>query len=77
MKFEVYKQITPIRRREKWGWRLVADNGRIVAVAGEKFTSFTDASWSAIRVQEGAQYAAVITTPGGNVLRSPSSRIAP
>ena len=38
MKFEVYEVVTPLRS-ERWRWRVIALNGRIVAASSEGFFS--------------------------------------
>lgn len=38
MKFEVYEVVTPLKS-ERWRWRVIAPNGRIVAASSEGFFS--------------------------------------
>lgn len=37
-RLEVYKTRS-LRRSQRWAWRLVASNGRIIATSGEGYTS--------------------------------------
>jgi hypothetical protein len=39
MKFELYKTMSPV---PQWAWRLLATNGKIVAIGGESFHNFSD-----------------------------------
>lgn len=74
MKFEIYKKVTAFRRREHWGWRLVSANGKIVAVAGEKFATKDSAIAGAIAVQERSYTAPILMEVGGYVEKGPVSR---
>ena len=42
MEFIVTKKTSPVRRREKWSWKLVAGNGRTICTPHEKFVNKQD-----------------------------------
>lgn len=39
-----------VRRSQRWGWRLVAANGRTIAVSGEGYTVRSEALTMGLRV---------------------------
>ena len=49
---EVYRTRS-LRRSQRWGWRLVAKNGRIVAVSGEGYTDKATARQRGLTVADG------------------------
>jgi uncharacterized protein YegP (UPF0339 family) len=51
-KLEVYRSLTLVRS-QRWRWRLIANNGNIIATSGEGYTDRDHAEWMALRVVGG------------------------
>lgn len=51
-KLEIYRSAT-LLRSQRWRWRLIADNGNVIATSGEGYTDRSDAEWMARRVVGG------------------------
>ena len=58
-RFEAFEDLS-----DKWRWRLIAANGRVVATSGESFDSHTDALRAAATVRNLASTSAVESEPG-------------
>lgn len=43
MEFELYRAKRGLLRRNQWRWRLIADNGRVIATSGESYNNRSDA----------------------------------
>ncbi len=55
----IYRTLSP-RRSQRWAWRLVARNGRIVASSGEGYRHRSDAESMALMVARGEYRDAVV-----------------
>jgi uncharacterized protein YegP (UPF0339 family) len=51
-KIEVYRS-SSLRRSQRWRWRLIAENGNIIATSGEGYTDRSEAERMAVRVTSG------------------------